>query len=105
MSIDFDKMNLMRKLLCLVSLFLLCACSGVPSLNRVFSMSEEDAKKKLSDIDQETIRENWGEPSSFFSGLYGDIYEDPQNKDRLIGVVYDHDSKKVISVVFFDRQK
>lgn len=95
----------MRKLFCIFSIILLCACSSVPSLEKIFLMSPEEAQKRLSGLDQETLRKAWGDPSSFFSGLYGDIYEDPDKKDKLIGVVYDPETKKVQYITFFDRQK
>ena len=67
-------------------------------------MTEQKASQKLFNISQEAIRKAWGEPDSMFSGFYGDIYINPENPDKLIGIYYDGDTKTVINVVFFDRQ-
>lgn len=96
----------MKKIISLfICLFLLTACMAVPSREKVFSMDEIQANKKLFNISRERILEAWGQPQSFFSGLYGDIYEDPEDPDRLIGIQYDRDTDTVIGITFFDRQK
>ncbi len=97
-----------RKIHHIIALLMILAmygCSYIPSLEKVFSMSQESADKRLFNVSREKIRNAWGEPDSFFSGMYGDIYCDPNDEDKLIGVYYDGDTDTVMHVVFFDRQK
>ena len=68
-------------------------------------MDQTKADERLFNVSKNSIRNAWGDPSSFFSGLYGDIYCDPNDEDKLIGIYYDRDTDTVIRVVFFDRQK
>lgn len=89
----------------LICIFILTACMAVPSREKVFSMDEVQANEKLFNISRERILKAWGQPDSFFSGLYGDIYEDPKDPDKLIGILYDRDTDTVIGITFFDRQK
>ena len=77
----------MKKIISLlICLFLLTACMAVPFREKVFSMDEIQANRKLFNISRERILEAWGQPQSFFSGLYGDVYEDPEDPDRLIWI-------------------
>ncbi len=102
------KNSMIRKIYQIITLLMILAiygCSHVPSLEKVFSMKQESADKRLFNVSREKIRNAWGEPHSFFSGFYGDIYCDPNDEDKLIGVYYDGDTDTVIHVVFFDRQK
>ena len=87
-----------------MALLVLAGCSGVPSLKKVFTLSEEKTNRKLFNVRQDTIRKTWGEPDSIFSGFYGDIYRNPENSNNLIDIYYDPDTKTVTNVVFFDRQ-
>ena len=99
----------MKRSLCAIILLMVLliqsGCTSVPSLEKVFQMDQQTADKKLFNMRKEDLRNAWGEPSSFFSGLYGDIYADPDNKDKLIGIYYDLDTDTVLRIVFFDRQK
>ena len=89
----------------LLMILTLYGCSYVPSLEKIFSMSQESVDKRLFNVSREKIVNAWGGPDSFFSGMYGDIYCDPNDEDKLIGVCYDRDTDTVIHLVFFDRQK
>gem|GEM_PF-2633200 len=99
----------MKRSLCAIALLMVLlmqsGCASVPSLEKVFQMDQQTVDKKLFNMRKEDLRNAWGEPSSFFSGLYGDIYANPDDKDKLIGIYYDLDSDKVMRIVFFDRQK
>ena len=97
-----------RKIHCtalLLLLLVLFGCSNIPSLEKIFTMDQTKADERLFNVSKNSIRNAWGDPSSFFSGLYGDIYRDPNDEDKLIGIYYDRDTDTVIRVVFFDRQK
>ena len=86
----------------LLIVFLLSACStSFPSKEKVSAMTSEEATKLLLDKTQQEIRDNWGEPSNFFSGLYGDIYE---YEGICIGIYYDRDSEKVINVAIWTKE-
>ena len=92
----------MRKtVLGLLIAFLLTACSAsFPSKEKVSAMTSEEAAKLLLDKSQEEIQDNWGEPHSFFSGFYGDIYE---HDDICIGIYYNYDSKRVTDVAIWTK--
>ena len=94
-----------QKTLLFLLVLLLAGCSGIPSRKKVFQMSEEEAFQRLFNVSEEKIHKAWGEPDSFFSGFYGDIYLSPENEEKAIGIYYDGDTKTVIEIVFFDRQK
>ena len=64
-------------------------------------MTSEEAAKLLLDKTQQEIRDSWGEPSSFFSGLYGDIYV---YEGICIGIYYDYDSEKVTNVAIWAKE-
>lgn len=89
----------------MLAMLVMYGCWNIPSLEKVFSMSQDKADKRLFNVSREKIINAWGEPHSFFSGFYGDIYCDPNDGDKLIGVYYDRDTDTVIRVIFFDRQK
>ena len=65
-------------------------------------MSEAKVNEELLNVRQNSIRKVWGEPDSLLSGLYGDIYCNPEDSNKLIIIYYDVDTKTVIDVVFSD---
>lgn len=84
-----------------ISLLASCAAS-FPEKEKVAAMTDEEATELLLDKTQEEVREHWGEPDSFFSGFYGDIY---RAGDKCIGLYYDYDTKKVYQVACWVRQE
>ena len=83
----------------ILTILLLASCaSSFPEKEKVAAMTGEEATELLTDKTQEEVREHWGEPDSFFSGFYGDIY---RVDDKCIGLYYDYDTKKVYQVVFW----
>ena len=88
----------------IASFLVLSGCSKVPSLKKIFTMSEAEANKTLFNVHRDSIRKTWGEPESMFSGFYGDIYRNPQDSNKLIGIYYDGDTETATDVKFFDRQ-
>ena len=68
-------------------------------------MNETKLNKQLFNLKQEDLRKAWGNPDSMFSGMYGDIYVDPHDENQCIGIYYDHDTKTILNVVFFARQR
>ena len=72
-------------LLCLILSF--CACSTQTlSLDAVQEMPTQELEKKLIGLSQEEIHTMWGQPDSFLSGLWGDIYLLP--RDDMMLIVY-----------------
>ena len=98
-----------QKILLFLLVLLLVGCSDIPSRKKVFQMSDfalfSCASQVQLDVSEEKIHKAWGEPDSFFSGFYGDIYLSPENEEKAIGIYYDGDTRTVIEIVFFDRQK
>ena len=78
-----------------------CA-SSFPEKEKVAAMTGEEATGLLMDKTQEEVREHWGEPDSFFSGFYGDIY---RAGDKCVGLYYDYETKKVYQVACWVRQE
>lgn len=78
-----------------------CAAS-FPAKEKVAAMTSEDATKALAGKTEQEVHDNWGEPDSFFSGFYGDIYI---CDDKCIGVYYDFDSKQVTKAACWIRQE
>ena len=66
------------------------------------TLTDEEAGKLLINKTQQEIHDHWGEPGSFFSGLYGDIYT---SGDRCIGVYYNYDSKQVTDVTIWNQKE
>ena len=86
-----------------VMILLLASCaSSFPEKEKVAAMTGEEATELLMDKTQDEVREHWGEPDSFFSGFYGDIY---RVGDKCIGLYYDYDTKKVYQVACWVRQE
>ena len=94
-----------QKTLLFLLVLLLVGCSDIPSRKKVFQMSEKEAFQCLFYVSEGRIHKAWGEPDSFFSGFYGDIYLSLENEEKAIGIYYDGDTRTVIEIVFFDRQK
>ena len=86
-----------------VTILLAASCaSSFPEKEKVAAMTGEEATELLLDKTQEEIREHWGDPDSFFSGFYGDIY---RVGDRCVGLYYDYDTKKVCQAACWVRQE
>ena len=75
--------------------------TSFPSKEEVSSATNEQAKNLLWNKTQKEMHDNWGEPDSFFSGVYGDIYV---YNTRFIGIFYDYDSKRIIDVKVGDKE-
>ena len=103
-------MKRVLSIIALISLLLtLCACGSEKiSLESVSKIAEEDLNAKLLGLSQEEIHEMWGQPDSFLSGLWGDIYLLPED-DRMIILYYETDitkaeQGKVIKIKITQRQ-
>ncbi len=87
----------------------LCACkTNRISLADVQKLSQEEVEEKMIGLSQEEVREMWGQPDSFLSGLWGDIYLLPEG-DMMIILCYETDITKlehgqVIDVKITQRQ-
>lgn len=72
----------------------LCACTGVSvSLEDIQKLPREELEEKLLGLSQEEIHQMWGQPDSFLSGLWGDIYLLSED-DMMIIVYYETDIAK-----------
>ena len=91
----------------LIVAIMLSACKATfPSKEEIIAMTGEEATNLLKDKTAKDIHDNWGEPHSFFSGLYGDIYV---YDNKCIGVYYDgafgSTGGRVFRVVMWDKDK
>ena len=87
--------------LVIITVLLSSCIASFPTTEKVVSLTNEQATDLLREKTQKEIRDNWGEPDSFLSGLYGDIYT---FRDKMVVVYYDFGSKKIIDVVIAYRQ-
>ena len=77
-----------------VLILCLCACGANDiSLEDVQKLSQEELGEKLVGLSQKEIQEMWGNPDSFLSGLWGDIYLLPENNMMII-LFYETDITK-----------
>ncbi len=88
-----------------IFLLFLGGCSSFPTLEEAFQLSEEEINHKLIGVSQDKIRKEWGEPDSYFSGFYGDIYTDPADEEKCMGIYYHNDDKAIYRITFFGRLK
>ena len=97
------KKHLAKSILLLsLTAILISSCAGTfPAKEKVAAMSDEDATKLLLNKTQQEVQKHWGEPDSFFSGFYGDIYT---VGDKCIGVYYHADSRQVYHVACWTRK-
>lgn len=84
-------------ILCLALIFCAAACASkdVKVKSKAFEMTREELTEALDGVKEDELLEWWGTPSSFFSGLYGSIWE---LDGRYISVVFDYDTKVVEGV-------
>ena len=62
-------------LMCAAMLLCVSACGkNVKNKAEAFEMTNEELNEALEGRNGSELREWWGEPSSFLSGLYGDIW-------------------------------
>ena len=79
--------------LCAAMLLCVSACGkNVRDKAEAFTMTVEELNEALEGRTESELREWWGEPSSFFSGLYGSIWT---LDGRYISVVFDYNTKVV----------
>lgn len=85
-------------ILCAVLLLALAACGGknVKDKAEAFTMSREELTEALEGAKEADLVAWWGEPSSFFSGLYGSIWT---MDGRYIAVYFDRAAKTVENVI------
>ncbi len=88
-------------ILCAAFLLALAACGGknvknVKDKTETFTMSREELTEALEGVKEADLVAWWGEPSSFFSGLYGSIWT---MDDRYIAVYFDRAAKTVENVI------
>ncbi len=80
-----------------------CKHSEIFSLDEVEALisekgyTKEQFTEKLAGRDREDIVDAWGEPSTSFSGMYGDIWM--VGEDLWVVLYYDRDDDKVTDVI------
>ena len=95
------KKKVLTPLIILMCVLLTSCASAFPSTEKIVQMKETEAAELLKGRTKQEIHEHWGEPHSFYSGLYGDIYV---YNETCIGVFYEYGSDTVVNIAIFDRQ-
>lgn len=98
--LEFKKKVLSTVIILICVLFSACT-SAFPSTAKIVQMTETEAAELLKGCTKQEVHEHWGEPHSFYSGLYGDIYV---YNEKCIGVLYERGSDTVVNIAIVDRQ-